>query len=126
MTFISSSTHGFLWLEINTTPVKRASIRLKAVAGLGAIKSPGHSKRGPGYPNCAACEGMGTSKRKGIIMLRWALVFLVVALIAGVFGFTGIAGDAAYIAKILFFIFLVIFVVGLIYSLISGKKLPAP
>jgi uncharacterized membrane protein YtjA (UPF0391 family) len=47
-------------------------------------------------------------------MLRWALVFLVVAIIAAVLGFGNIAGDAAYIAKILFFLFLVIFVVMLI------------
>jgi uncharacterized membrane protein YtjA (UPF0391 family) len=47
-------------------------------------------------------------------MLRWALVFLVVAIIAAVLGFGNIAGDAAYIAKILFFLFLIIFVVMLI------------
>ncbi len=38
-------------------------------------------------------------------MLRWALIFLVVAIIAAALGFGGIAGDAAYIAKILFYIF---------------------
>lgn len=27
-------------------------------------------------------------------MLRWAVIFLVVALVAGVFGFSGIAGTA--------------------------------
>jgi len=32
-------------------------------------------------------------------MLRWALIFLVVALIAAVFGFGGIAAGAASIAK---------------------------
>jgi uncharacterized membrane protein YtjA (UPF0391 family) len=47
-------------------------------------------------------------------MLRWALVFLVVALIAGVFGFGNISADAAWIAKILFVVFLVLFVVSLI------------
>lgn len=55
-------------------------------------------------------------------MLRWALVFLVLALIAGVLGFTGIAGDSVYIAKILFFIFLVIFVAGLVFSLVTGRR----
>ena len=35
-------------------------------------------------------------------MLRYALIFLVVAIIAAVFGFGGIAGEAAWIAKILF------------------------
>lgn len=55
-------------------------------------------------------------------MLRWALTFLVVALIAAVFGFTGIAGESMYIARILFYIFLVVFLVSLIYSLITGKR----
>jgi uncharacterized membrane protein YtjA (UPF0391 family) len=55
-------------------------------------------------------------------MLRWALTFLVLALIAGVLGFTGIAGESMYIAKILFFIFLVVFLVGLVYSLVTGGR----
>lgn len=59
-------------------------------------------------------------------MLRFALVFLVVALIAALLGFTGIAGESMYIAKILFFIFLILFVVSLIYSLVSGKSPPSP
>lgn len=33
-------------------------------------------------------------------MLRWVLIFLVVAIIAGILGFSGIAGAAAEIAKI--------------------------
>ncbi len=59
-------------------------------------------------------------------MLRWALVFLVLALVAGLLGFTGVAGDSMYIAKILFFIFLVVFVVGLIWSLVTGKRPTVP
>jgi uncharacterized membrane protein YtjA (UPF0391 family) len=55
-------------------------------------------------------------------MLRWALVFLVFALIAGVLGFTSIAGESMYIAKILFFVFLVIFLAGLVYSLVTGRR----
>jgi len=39
-------------------------------------------------------------------LLKWAIVFAIVALIAGVFGFGGIAAGAADIARILFFIFL--------------------
>jgi uncharacterized membrane protein YtjA (UPF0391 family) len=59
-------------------------------------------------------------------MLRWALTFLVVALIAAVFGFTGIAGESMYIARILFYIFIVVFLVSLIYSLITGKRPTVP
>jgi len=51
---------------------------------------------------------------KKIIMLRWSLIFLVVAIVAALFGFTGIASSAAGIAKVLFFIFLVLFVLALI------------
>lgn len=58
-------------------------------------------------------------------MLRWALTFLVVALIAALLGFTSIAGESMYIARVLFFIFLVIFVVSLVYSLITGRRTSA-
>jgi uncharacterized membrane protein YtjA (UPF0391 family) len=55
-------------------------------------------------------------------MLRWALVFLVLALITAVLGFTSIAGTFAFFAKILFFLFLVLFVV----SLIAGRRVGDP
>ncbi len=35
-------------------------------------------------------------------MLRWAILFLIVAIIAGVFGFGGIAAAATDIARLLF------------------------
>jgi uncharacterized membrane protein YtjA (UPF0391 family) len=55
-------------------------------------------------------------------MLRWALIFLVLALVAGLLGFTGVAGQSMYIAKILFCVFLIIFVVSLLYSLLTGRR----
>jgi len=42
-------------------------------------------------------------------MLRWAVIFFVVALLAAVLGFTGIALAAAGIAKILFYVFVILF-----------------
>jgi uncharacterized membrane protein YtjA (UPF0391 family) len=48
------------------------------------------------------------------VMLRYAVVFFIIALIAGVFGFTGVAAGSAEIAKILFLIFLVIFLATLL------------
>lgn len=57
-------------------------------------------------------------------MLRWALIFLVLALVAGLLGFTGIAGQSMSIARILFFVFLIIFAVSLVISLVSGKRPP--
>jgi uncharacterized membrane protein YtjA (UPF0391 family) len=53
-------------------------------------------------------------------MLRWALLFLVVALIAALFGFTDVAGTSMVAARILFFVFLVIFVI----SLVLGTREP--
>ena len=55
-------------------------------------------------------------------MLRWALIFLVVAIIAAILGFGGIAGASADIAKILFYIFIAIFVISLLVSLVSGRR----
>ena len=52
-------------------------------------------------------------------MLRWALVFLVVAIVAGIFGFAGVMVAAAGIAKLLFYVFLVLFVVSLAMSVIT-------
>ncbi|WP_419730285.1 DUF1328 domain-containing protein [Lichenicola sp.] len=49
-------------------------------------------------------------------LLRWTLIFLVIALIAAVFGFGGVAADFATIGKILFFVFIVLFVVSLFYG----------
>ena len=53
-------------------------------------------------------------------MLRWALLFLVIALIAGVFGFWGLEGTAMWIAEVLCFVFLILFVV----SLVAGRRGP--
>ena len=47
-------------------------------------------------------------------MLRWSLIFFVVAIIAALFGFGGIAEGAAAIAKTLFYIFAVLFVLALV------------
>jgi uncharacterized membrane protein YtjA (UPF0391 family) len=45
-------------------------------------------------------------------MLRWAIVFLVIALIAALFGFGLVAGVAYDAAKILFFVFIVLAVLS--------------
>ena len=54
-------------------------------------------------------------------MLRWAFIFLIVALAAAILGFGGIAGAAAGVAKVLFFIFLLLFIVGLMMHLVRGR-----
>jgi uncharacterized membrane protein YtjA (UPF0391 family) len=55
---------------------------------------------------------------RGSVMLYWALIFFIVAIIAAIFGFGGIAAGAADIARILFIIFLVLFVISLIAGLV--------
>ncbi len=47
-------------------------------------------------------------------MLRYAVIFLVVALLAALFGFTTVVGPAIEGARILFFVFLVLFVLSLL------------
>ena len=54
-------------------------------------------------------------------MLRWAIMFLVVALIAAFLGFGYLADTAAWAAKITFFVFLVLFVVSLVF----GRRAPS-
>ncbi len=54
-------------------------------------------------------------------MLRWALIFLVIALIAAALGFTGIYVAAASIAKLLFYVFVILFVVSLVMHLARGR-----
>lgn len=54
-------------------------------------------------------------------MLRWALIFFVVALVAAFFGFGNVAEGASGIAKVLFFGFLVLAGISLIAGLVRGR-----
>jgi uncharacterized membrane protein YtjA (UPF0391 family) len=56
-------------------------------------------------------------------MLRWALVFLIIAVVAGIFGFTDVEAASATIAQWLFGIFLVLFLGALIIGLTIGARL---
>ena len=51
-------------------------------------------------------------------MLRYALIFLVIALLASAFGMFGLSGVAMEAARILFFVFLVM----LIISFLGGRR----
>jgi len=55
-------------------------------------------------------------------MLKWAFVFLIIAVIAGIFGFTDVEAASATIAQWLFGIFLVLFLGALLIGLWIGKK----
>jgi uncharacterized membrane protein YtjA (UPF0391 family) len=49
-------------------------------------------------------------------MLRWAVVFLVIALIAGALGLFRVEAVSSQVAWILFVVFLVLFVVSLVFG----------
>jgi uncharacterized membrane protein YtjA (UPF0391 family) len=55
-------------------------------------------------------------------MLRWALGFLIVALVAAFLGFSGVASTSMQIAKTLFYVFLVFFLIALVMTLVSGRR----
>jgi uncharacterized membrane protein YtjA (UPF0391 family) len=59
---------------------------------------------------------------KGLTMLRWAVIFLLIALVAGALGAFGVQGLAMNIAWTLFVIFLILFVV----ALITGRRINIP
>ena len=50
------------------------------------------------------------------MLLKWALSFLLIAIIAALFGFGGIASSAAGIAQILFFVFIFAFTLFLVMN----------
>ena len=62
-------------------------------------------------------DGTFHSHNEGALMLHYAVVFFIIALIAAFFGFGGIAAGAAGIAKILFVIFLIGAIVSFLMSL---------
>jgi len=47
-------------------------------------------------------------------MIRWAILFAILAIVAAALGFGGLSAEFASIAKILLFVFLVLFVVMLV------------
>jgi uncharacterized membrane protein YtjA (UPF0391 family) len=53
--------------------------------------------------------------KKDASVLRYALIFLVIALIAEALGLGGVAGESAWIAHVLFVVFLVLFIVSLVF-----------
>lgn len=54
-------------------------------------------------------------------MLRWAIIFLIVALVAAVLGFGGIANFSFEIAKFVAIIAVILFVVSLVIGGMRGR-----
>jgi uncharacterized membrane protein YtjA (UPF0391 family) len=59
-------------------------------------------------------------------MLRWALVFLIIALIAALFSFGFVADMSFMAAKLLFFVFVVLAVLSFLGGLMRGRNLSPP
>jgi uncharacterized membrane protein YtjA (UPF0391 family) len=66
---------------------------------------------------------VGSHASRRIHMLKWALIFFIIAMVAAFLGFGGIAGTAAGIAKVIFFAFLAIAAVVVVMSVVVGKRL---
>jgi uncharacterized membrane protein YtjA (UPF0391 family) len=56
-------------------------------------------------------------------MLKWAFIFLLIAIVAGIFGFSGVEQASATIAQWLFGIFLVLFLGAIAIGLAIGARL---
>lgn len=55
-------------------------------------------------------------------MLKWTLVFVVLALVAAVLGFGGIASSFASVAQVLFFVFLALIVISFAVRAFQGRS----
>jgi uncharacterized membrane protein YtjA (UPF0391 family) len=51
-------------------------------------------------------------------MLRWAIVFALIAIVASALGFFGLADTSAQIAKLFALVFLVLFIV----AIVAGRR----
>jgi uncharacterized membrane protein YtjA (UPF0391 family) len=56
-------------------------------------------------------------------MLKWAFIFLIIAIVAGILGFTDVEFVSATIARVLFGIFLVGFLLIVLFGFILGSWL---
>jgi uncharacterized membrane protein YtjA (UPF0391 family) len=56
-------------------------------------------------------------------MIKWAIIFAVIALVAGALGFSGVAGTAMGIAKVLFWIAVIVAVILFVLGMTVYKTL---
>jgi len=55
-------------------------------------------------------------------MLKWSVIFFIIAIVAAIFGFTGIETAAVGVAKVLFIVFLVLFIGTLLLGITVFKR----
>ncbi len=65
--------------------------------------------------------GLDTAPEATVI--KWAIIFAVIALVAGALGFTGVAGASMGIAKVLFWLAVIIAVILFVLGLTVYKTL---
>jgi len=56
-------------------------------------------------------------------MLKWALIFAILAIIFGALGFGGLASGFAAVAKVLFGIFVLVFLIVLVLGLTAYRAI---
>jgi uncharacterized membrane protein YtjA (UPF0391 family) len=78
------------------------------------------------HPRLSFGCGVAAALSKELVMLGWAVTFLLVALVAAFLGFGGIATFAVEIAKIVFFVAIVLFVISAVVTLIRGRSPTMP
>jgi uncharacterized membrane protein YtjA (UPF0391 family) len=59
-------------------------------------------------------------------MLKWAFIFLIIAIIAGILGFTDVQFVSATIARVLFGIFLLGFLMIVLLGFVLGSWMSSP
>jgi len=59
-------------------------------------------------------------------MLRYMIIFFLLAVLAAFFGFGGLAADFAGIARILAGLFVILFLGTLLYQIITGRRANLP
>jgi uncharacterized membrane protein YtjA (UPF0391 family) len=95
-----------------TAPARVLQTPDETAAGIVHPVVPTRASRGKGLAR--VLESKGAPRKKEVVMIYWALIFLIIAIVAGVLGLSGVAGAATNIAWILFVVGLVVALVFLI------------
>ena len=87
--------------------------------GVGATAPAGRRSR---LAPCLLWNRVTARPRKEMLVLHWALVFFVIALVAAALGFRGVAGLSAEFG----WLFAVLAVILLVVGLLAGRRPPIP
>jgi uncharacterized membrane protein YtjA (UPF0391 family) len=79
-----------------------------------------------GFHREGRCDHAAGTTNEAVIMLGWAITFLIVALIAGILGFGGVAIISVEIAKIIFVVAIILFLISAVFGFMRGRSSPMP